>query len=115
MAHLTSTPCQDIQSWRQIQEDVLQAILKDVPLTPHTRTGHDPPLVVKVAQHNEKTLVLLSEYILNGDLDFVEGDVGRSGGGGVGRLDGLGLDAFAALDEEDRDSFLYSGGTIGLE
>lgn len=71
--------------------------------------------MVEIAQHNEKTLVFLSEDILDGDLDFVEGDVGRSGGGGVGRLDGLGLDAFAALDEEDRDSFLYLRGMIGLE
>lgn len=49
-------------------------------------------------------LVLLAEEVLDGDLDVVEGDVGGAGGGRVRRLDGLRLDALAALDQEDAEA-----------
>jgi len=55
--------------------------------------------VVEVAENDVDALVLLAEQVLDGDLDVVKGDVAGAGGGRVGRLDGLGLDALAAGDE----------------
>ena len=63
-------------------------------------TAHHPALVVKVAEDNVDTLVLLAEQVLNGNLDIVECDVGSAGSGRVRGLDGLGLDSFSAWDED---------------
>lgn len=63
-------------------------------------TSHGPSLVVEVAEDDVDALVLLAEQVLDGHLDVVKGDEAGAGGGRVGRLDGLGLDAVAAGDEE---------------
>lgn len=68
--------------------------------------SHAPALVVEVAEDDVDALVLLAEEVLGGDLDVVEGDVGGAGGGGVRGLDGLRLDALAALDQEDAEALL---------
>ena len=65
---------------------------------------HRPSLVVKVAQDDVNALVLLTEEVLDGDLDVVKGNVRRTGGGRVRRLDGLRLNALAALDQEDTEA-----------
>lgn len=67
-------------------------------------TGHHPALVVEVAEDDVDTLVLLAEEVLNGHLDVVKGDEGGAGGRRVRGLDGLGLDALAAGDEEDAEA-----------
>lgn len=56
--------------------------------------------MVEIAEDDVDALVLLAEQVLDGDLDVVEGDIRRPGSGGVRRLDGLCLDALAALDEQ---------------
>lgn len=60
--------------------------------------------MVEVAQHNHQTLVLLAQHVRAWNLDVVKGDKGCAGGGRVRGLDGLGLDAFSALDEEDSEA-----------
>lgn len=78
----------------------LEALLDDEARRGDGAAGHDPALVVEVAEDDVDALVLLAQQVLDGDFDVVKGDVGGAGGGGVGRLDGLGLDAGAALDEQ---------------
>lgn len=60
--------------------------------------------MVKVAQNDVDTLVLLTEQVLNRDLDVVEGDVGGARGRRVRGLDGLRLNALAALYEENTEA-----------
>lgn len=57
--------------------------------------------MVKVAQDHKQATVLGAEHVLRGDLDVIECDEASAGGGRVGGLDRLGLDALAAGDEED--------------
>lgn len=87
----------------------LQALLRDEARGGNGAAGHGPALVVEVAEDDVDALVLLAEQVLDGDLDVVKGDVGGSGGGGVRGLDGLGLDAFATLDEN------YTQGLAGAD
>lgn len=63
-------------------------------------TAHHPALVVKVAEDNVDTLVLLAEQVLNWNLDIVKRDVGCAGSGRIGSLDRLGLDSFSARDKD---------------
>ena len=63
--------------------------------------------MVEVAQHDIDTRSLLSESVLNGNLDVVEGDVCCSSCRGVRSLDRLGLDSRATLDEKDGESVLW--------
>lgn len=65
---------------------------------------HRPSLVVKVAQDDVDALVLLAEEVLDGDLDVVKRDVGGTSGSRVRSLDGLRLNALAALDQEDAET-----------
>lgn len=69
-------------------------------------TSHGPPLVVKVGENNIDTLVLLANEVFYGHLDVVVGDVRGAGDGGVGGLDELGLDALAALNEQDAEALV---------
>lgn len=80
----------------------LEALLDNGAHRPHRRRAHHPALVVEVGQNHVQTLVLLAQQVLHGHLDIVKGDVRGAGRGGVARLDGLGLDALAAGDEEHR-------------
>lgn len=99
----------------------LQALLDDEALRGKGAAGHDPTLVVEVAEDDVDALVLLAEEVLDGHLDVVKGDVGGAGGGGVGRLDGLGLDAGAALNQQhaeglagaDTDDEVVAEDTVG--
>lgn len=84
----------------------LQTLLYHGPGHAYRGTGHAPPLVVEIAEDHVDALVLLAQQVLDGDLDVVEGDVRGAGGGGVRRLDGLGLDALAALDEKDAEALV---------
>lgn len=84
----------------------LQTLLHHDPGHAYRGTGHAPPLVVEIAEDHVDPLVLLAQQVLDRDLDVVEGDVGRAGGGGVRRLNGLGLDALAALDEQDAQALV---------
>lgn len=84
-------------------------------------TNHGPSLVVEVAEDDVDALVLLAQEVLDGNLDIVKGDVAGSGGGRVGCLDGLGLDALAPLDENDTEALfcadtrhkVVAEGTVG--
>lgn len=99
----------------------LQALFRDEARGGNGAAGHGPALVVKVAEDDVDALVLLAEQVLHGDLDVVKGDVGGSCGGGVGGLDGLCLDALAALDEHhaeglagaDTDDEVVAEDTVG--
>lgn len=99
----------------------LQALLNDEALRGEGAAGHDPALVVEVAEDDVDALVLLAKEVLDGHLDVVKGDVGGAGGGGVGRLDGLGLDAGAALNQQhaeglagaDADDEVVAEDTVG--
>lgn len=59
--------------------------------------------MVEVGKDNVDSFALLAQEILDRNLDVVEGDVGGSSRGRVGRLDGLRLNAFTARDEEHRE------------
>ena len=79
----------------------LQALLDDEALTPGRGADHDPTLVVEVAkipsqlllpqrkirgnsrEHDEDTLTLATESVLDGDLDVVKGDEGSTSGRGL--------------------------------
>ncbi|KAI6748767.1 hypothetical protein HG531_007714 [Fusarium graminearum] len=63
-------------------------------------------LVVKVAEDNLDTLVLLAKHVLGRDLDIVEGHVSCASGGRVGGLDLLGLDTLTTLDKEDTQALV---------
>lgn len=99
----------------------LQALLGDEARGGNGAAGHGPALVVEVAKDDVDALVLLAEQVLHGDLDVIKGDVGGSCGGRVGGLDGLGLDALAALDEHhaeglagaDTDDEVVAEDTVG--
>lgn len=69
-------------------------------------TNHGPALVVKVAEDNLDTLVLLAKHVLGRDLDIVEGHVSCASGGRVGGLDLLGLDTLTTLDKEDTQALV---------
>lgn len=71
-------------------------------------TNHHPSLVVEVAKDDVDALVLLTKQVLYWDLDIFECHVGRASGGRVGCLDGLGLDALSALDEDDAQALVGS-------
>lgn len=86
--------------------DRLHALLDDEPLRTDVDAAHHPPLVVKVAEHHEDAAALFAERVLDRHLDVVERDVCRAGGGRIRRLDRLRGDAFAALDENDRETVL---------
>lgn len=62
--------------------------------------------MVEVAQNNVDTLVLLAEQVLGRDLDVIKGDERRTGGSRVTSLDEFGLDALAALNEQDAQTFI---------
>ena len=57
--------------------------------------------MVEITQYDVDALVLLTEEVLHGHLDAVKGYVGSTSGGRVRRLDGLGFNALAALDQEN--------------
>lgn len=54
--------------------------------------------MIKVAEDHVNALVLLAEEVFHGDLDVIKCNVGSTGGGRVGGLDGLGLDTLSTLD-----------------
>jgi len=70
--------------------------------------------VVEVGEDHFDALVLLTEDVLDGDPDVVEGDEGRSGGTRVTGLDLGGLDTFAAADEQNAQALvrLDGGGEV---
>lgn len=70
-------------------------------MTSGTTASHDPSLVVEVAQHDHKTLVLLAQHVLAWNLYIVEGDESGTSGRRVRGLDRFGLDTFSTLNEED--------------
>lgn len=49
---------------------------------------------------------LLTENVLNGDLDLIEGDVCGTGGRRVASLDSFGFYTLAALNQQDSEAFL---------
>lgn len=63
--------------------------------------------MVEITQHHEDSATFLAESVFYWDFDFVEGDVGCSGCGGVCRLDGLCFDAFSAFNKNDSETVLY--------
>jgi hypothetical protein len=58
--------------------------------------------------YHEQTGILWAEGILNGDLDIIKRDIRRSGGRTVARLDGLCVDAWTPLDEDDGEPAIGS-------
>ena len=62
--------------------------------------------MVEVAQDNENSAALGAERVFDRYADVIERDVGCACGGGVGRLDGLGRDAFLTRDEDDCQAIL---------
>lgn len=82
----------------------LEALLRYETHVADGGAGHGPPLVVEVGEDDIDALVLLTQQVLDRDLDVVKGDVGGAGSGGVRGLDGLGLNALAAGDEEHRQA-----------
>jgi hypothetical protein len=63
--------------------------------------------VVEVAQDNENSAALGAERVFDRYADVIERDVGRACGRRVGRLDGLGRDAFLTRDEDDCQAILF--------
>lgn len=62
--------------------------------------------MVEVAEDDVDALVLLTKQVLYWDLDIFECHVGCASGGRVGCLDGLGLDALSALNEDDTQALV---------
>lgn len=62
--------------------------------------------MVEIAQNHYQAFVLLSEHVSGRYLDIVEGNVGSTGGRGVGRFDRLGLNTRASLNKENCKAFL---------
>lgn len=73
---------------------------------PNHSATHDPTLMVEVAENNLQSLILLSQQVLDRDLNIIKGDESSTRGGGVGSLNLLGLDTLAARDEEDGQALL---------
>lgn len=55
---------------------------------------------IEVGEDDNETSVLGTEHVFGGHLDVVEGNVGSSGCGRVGRLDLLRLDSLSSRYEE---------------
>lgn len=87
--------------------DPLQTFLDDHALSASRGANHDPAFVVEVAQDNENSAALGAERVFDRYADVIERDVGRACGGRVGRLDGLGRDAFLTRNEDDCQAILF--------
>lgn len=83
---------------------VLEALLDDTPLRSRRRAADDPPFVIEVAQYNKYSSILWAQHIARWHLDIIKGYICSASRRGVGRLDGFGGDAFATLNEEDREA-----------
>src|SRR5258707_13886152 len=82
----------------------LQAIFHYCPLTPRTTRTHNPPLMIKVAQHNEYPSIFRSKHILYRDFYIIECDECCTCCRRISRLDRFRLDAFLAFDKKDGET-----------
>ena len=59
------------------------------------------PFVVEVAEDDLQAAILLTQEVVLGNENVLEGDVGSTCSRGVGCLDGLGLNAFLAFNQQN--------------
>jgi hypothetical protein len=60
--------------------------------------------MIEIAQYNKDSSIFRSQHIFRWHFDIVKGDICSAGRRGVGCLNGFGVNAFAALNEEYREA-----------
>lgn len=88
----------------------LEALLDDGRGHADDTAGHHEALVVEVAHDDDEALVLLAQQMVDGDLGVLELHERRAGGGRVGRLDLLGLNAVVPGHQDDREALFGPAG-----
>lgn len=88
----------------------LEALFSDGAALANVTAGHGETFVVEVSHDDNETVVLLTEEMVDWNLDVVELDESSTGRWRVGGLDGGGLDTFLTWDEDDAEPLFGSAG-----